>query len=250
MNDGWPNIHPIGNNRLPRCVAKRGGSVGLGGIVAQLFHPYADTALRIILFGLAASPALLIGAGFAITRSPYVTGQEAVHTQPVPFSHEHHVGFDRLDCRYCHFGVETSRWAGIPPTEVCMTCHSQLFAQASVLAPVRDSLALKKPIVWARVHALPDYVYFDHSIHVAKGVGCTTCHGQVDQMPLMKQAQSMTMGWCLDCHRNPGPNLRKPEEVFTTSWTPPPNQNEEGRKLMERYHIDTAHLTDCSVCHR
>jgi hypothetical protein len=131
-----------------------------------------------------------------------------------------------------------------------MTCHSQLFAQASVLAPVRESLALKKPIVWARVHALPDYVYFDHSVHVAKGVGCTTCHGQVDQMPLMKQAQSMTMGWCLDCHRNPGPNLRKPEEVFATSWTPPPNQNEEGRKLMARYHIDTAHLTDCSVCHR
>ena len=177
----------------------------LGGIVAQLFHPYADTAVRIVLFALAASPALLIGAGFAITRSPYVTGQEVVHTQPVPFSHEHHVGFDGLDCRYCHFGVETSRWAGIPPTEVCMTCHSQLFAQASVLAPVRESLALKKPIAWNWVHALPDYVYFDHSIHVAKGVGCTTCHGQVDQMPLMKEAQSMTMGWCLDCHRNPGP---------------------------------------------
>ena len=228
----------------------RGGKVGLGGIVAQLFHPYADTAVRIVLFGLAASPALLIGAGFAITRSPYVTGQDIVHTQPVPFSHEHHVGFDGLDCRYCHFGVETSRWAGIPPTEVCMTCHSQLFAQASVLAPVRESLALKKPIVWARVHALPDYVYFDHSVHVAKGVGCTTCHGQVDQMPLMKQAQSMTMGWCLDCHRNPGPRLRKPDEVFATAWTPPPNQNEEGRKLMARYHIDTAHLTDCSVCHR
>jgi hypothetical protein len=164
VNDGWPNIHPIGNNRLPRCVAKRGGSVGLRGIVAQLFHPHADTAVRIILFGLAASPALLIGAGFAITRSSYVTGQDIVHTQPVPFSHEHHTGFDGLDCRYCHFGVETSRWAGIPPTEVCMICHSQLFARASVLAPVRESLALKKPIAWNRVHALPDYVYFDHSL--------------------------------------------------------------------------------------
>jgi hypothetical protein len=118
------------------------------------------------------------------------------------------------------------------------------------LGPVRASFASSKPIAWNRVHALPDYVYFDHSIHVAKGVGCTTCHGRVDQMPLMQQARSMTMGWRLDCHRNPAPNLRKPEEVFATAWTPPRGQDEEGRKLMARYHIDVAHLTDCSVCHR
>ena len=218
--------------------------------MAQLFHPYADTAVRILLFGLAASPALLIGAGFAITRSPYVTGQEIVPTQPVPFSHEHHVGFDGLDCRYCHFGVDTLRLAGIPPTEVCMTCHSQLFAQASVLAPVRESLAVGKPIAWTGSMRCPTTCISTTRSMWRKGAGCTTCHGQVDEMPLMKQAQSMTMGWCLDCHRNPGPHLRKPEKVFATAWTTPLDQNEEGRKLMARYHIDTAHLTDCSVCHR
>src|SRR5947209_5986433 len=162
--------------------------------MAQLFPPYADTAVRAALIVLAASPAILIGAGYAITRSPYITGQDFVHLQPVPFSHEHHVGFDGLDCRYCHFGAERSRWAGIPPAEVCMTCHSQLFSQAPPLEPVRDSFAAGKPIAWRRVRALPDYVYFDHSIHLAKGVGCTTCHGQVDQMPLTLQAQPMTMG--------------------------------------------------------
>ena len=226
------------------------GAREVGGIVAQLFHPYADTAVRVALLTLAVSPALLIAGGFAISRSPYVTGQDLVSAQPVPFSHEHHVGFDGLDCRYCHFGVETSRWAGIPPTEVCMTCHSQLFDQASVLAPVRESLTKNKPIAWVRVHALPDYVYFDHAIHVAKGVGCTTCHGEVERMPLTKQATPMTMGWCIDCHRNPAPHLREPDQVFATSWSPPPDQKEKGLKLMRHYEIDTTHLIDCSVCHR
>ena len=122
--------------------------------------------------------------------------------------------------------------------------------QAAVLAPARESLVSGKPIPWRRVKALPDYVYFDHSIHLAKGIGCTTCHGQVDQMPLTLQAEPMTMGWCIDCHRNPAPYLRKPEDVFADSWSPPPDQNLEGRKLMTRYEIDTTHLTDCSVCHR
>jgi hypothetical protein len=218
--------------------------------MAQLFQPYADTAARGALIALAVSPAILIGAGYAIPRSPFITGQSLVHLQPIPFSHEHHVGFDGLDCRYCHFGAETSRWAGIPPTEVCMTCHSQIFAQAPVLAAARESLASGSPIPWRRVKSLPDYVYFDHSIHLAKGVGCTTCHGQVDQMPLTLQAQPMTMGWCLDCHRDPAPHLRKPDEVFADSWSPPIDQGVEGRKLMAQYEIDTAHLTDCSVCHR
>ena len=218
--------------------------------MAQLFQPYADTAVRVALAALAVSPALLIVAGFALTRSPYVTGENRVHTQPIPFSHEHHVGFDGIDCRYCHVGVETSRWAGVPPTEICMTCHSQLFSDARMLAPLRESFANNVPIAWNRVHALPDYVYFDHAIHIAKGVGCTTCHGRVDEMPLMKQAQPMTMGWCLDCHRNPAPHLRKRNDVFATDWSPPPDQDEEGRKLMASYHIDISHLTDCSVCHR
>jgi len=218
--------------------------------MAQLFQPYADMGVRAVLVAIAVSPAVLIAASFAVPRSPFVTGQSLVHLQPIPFSHEHHVGFDGLDCRYCHFGAETSRWAGIPPTEVCMTCHSQIFTEAAVLAPARDSLASGEPIPWRRVKALPDYVYFDHSIHLAKGVGCTTCHGQVDQMPLTLQAQPMTMGWCIDCHRNPAPHLRRREEVFADSWSPPADQSEEGRKLMAQYEIDTTHLTDCSVCHR
>ncbi len=218
--------------------------------MSQIFQPYADAAVRAGLFALAAAPAILIGAGFAITRSPFITGQSLFHSQPIPFSHEHHVGFDGLDCRYCHFGAETSRWAGIPPTEVCMTCHSQIFTEAGVLALARESLVTDRPIAWQRVHALPDYVYFAHAIHIAKGVGCTTCHGQVNEMPLTSQAEPMTMGWCLDCHRNPAPYLRKPEDVFSTSWSPSPDQNEEGRKLMAHYQIDTTHLMDCSVCHR
>jgi hypothetical protein len=218
--------------------------------VAQLFHPYADTALRVALLGLAVAPVFVVAAGYALTQSPYVTGQNLVSPQPIPFSHEHHVGFDGLDCRYCHFGVENSRWAGVPPTEVCMTCHSQLFAHAEVLKPVRESLTANRPIAWTRVHALPDYVYFDHSIHVAKGVGCTTCHGEVERMPLTKQATPMTMGWCLDCHRNPAPYLREPDQIFVTAWTPPPDQKQEGLKLMRHYEIDTTHLMDCSVCHR
>jgi hypothetical protein len=131
-----------------------------------------------------------------------------------------------------------------------MTCHSQLYTQAPLLAPVRESLASGRPVAWRRVHQLPDYVYFDHSIHIAKGVGCTTCHGPVDRMPLMRQATPMTMAWCLDCHRAPARYLRKPDDVFSLSWTPGPDQADEGRKLLHQYLIDTVHLTDCSICHR
>jgi hypothetical protein len=119
-----------------------------------------------------------------------------------------------------------------------------------MLAPVRKSLAENKPIHWNKVHRLPDYVYFDHSIHVAKGIGCTTCHGPVDRMPLMRQAAPLTMGWCLDCHRDPTPYLRPPSEIFSTQWTPPKDQRAEGRRLLAEYHIKTEHLTDCSRCHR
>ena len=140
----------------------------------------------------------------------------------MPFSHQHHVGGLGLDCRYCHAGVETSPVAGLPPTHTCMTCHSQLYTQTAMLAPVRESLANNKPIHWNKVNRLPDYVYFDHSIHIAKGVGCTTCHGDVTSMPLMRQAAPLTMGWCLDCHRDPAPNLRPVADVFDPNWKAPP----------------------------
>ncbi|MGO4572640.1 cytochrome c3 family protein [Microvirga sp. 2TAF3] len=216
----------------------------------QIFHPRADTIARVVFVSLGAVPTLLLFLGYMIMRSPYITGQDLVREQPVPFSHEHHVGGLGIDCRYCHTSVEQARFAGIPPTGTCMTCHSQIWTNAGMLAPVRASLADDRPLRWRRVHNLPDYVYFDHAIHVAKGVGCSTCHGRVDQMPLMRQAVPLTMGWCLDCHRDPAPNLRPREEVFDMAWAPPKNLDEQGKRLMGEYHIRTQHLTDCSTCHR
>ena len=218
--------------------------------MAQIFRPRADAIARAALVGLAVAPVLLVGLGYAIMRSPYVTEQNVTREQPVPFSHEHHVGQLGIECRYCHTSVEKARFAGIPPTETCMTCHSQIWTNAGMLAPVRASLAENRPLRWRRVHNLPDYVYFDHSVHVTNGVGCSTCHGRVDQMPLMRQAAPLTMGWCLDCHRNPDPALRPREAVFDMAWTPPKDQAEAGRRLRAAYHIDTKNLTDCSICHR
>jgi hypothetical protein len=216
----------------------------------QIFSPSANTLLRLVLLGVIAVPLIVIGFGMAYERSGYATGVGFTVDQTVPFSHKHHIGDEGLDCRYCHSGVETSAVAGVPATEVCMTCHSQLWTNAAMLAPVRDSLAAGTPLRWTRVNDLPDYVYFDHSIHVAKGVGCTTCHGEVETMPLMRKATTMTMGWCLDCHRAPERYLRPPEAVFATNWTPPANQPTQGMLLLHRYAIEREHLTDCSVCHR
>lgn len=216
----------------------------------QLFRPYADSVARIVLIAIVVVPFLAIGVAYLIMRSEYITDQTITLNQPVPFSHVHHVGDLGLDCRYCHTGVETSPVAGVPPTHVCMTCHSQLYTQTAMLAPVRESIAEDRPIRWNKVNELPDYVYFDHSIHVAKGVGCSTCHGAVDQMPLMRQAAPLTMGWCLNCHRDPTPYLRPQSAVFDPDWKPPADQAEQGRKLLVKYLIDNHHLTDCSVCHR
>jgi Cytochrome c7 and related cytochrome c len=216
----------------------------------QIFRPYADSVARSVLIAIVVVPLLLIGLGYWVTASEYVTDRSITVDQPVPFSHAHHVGGLGLDCRYCHSGVETSPVAGIPPTHTCMTCHSELYTQTAMLAPVRESLAENRPLHWNKVNKLPDYVYFDHSIHIAKGVGCTTCHGAVDQMPLMRQAAPLTMGWCLDCHRDPTPYLRPAAEVFDPDWTPPPDQSAQGRVLLAHNQIDLSHLTDCSVCHR
>jgi hypothetical protein len=160
------------------------------------------------------------------------------------------VGDLGIDCRMCHSGVETAAFAGLPPTHTCMTCHSQVWTNAAMLAPVRDSLASGKPLHWQRVNRLPDYVYFDHSIHVAKGVGCSTCHGAVQTMALMRQEQPLTMGWCLQCHRHPEQFIRPEAEIFNMSWTPPKDQQTQGAELIRRYLIHTDHLTDCSTCHR
>ena len=159
----------------------------------QIFRPYADTVLRVALLAILVVPVAAIAAAYAVMWSPYVTGQNVVIEQPVPFSHQHHVGALGLDCRYCHTAVERSPVASVPPTHTCMTCHSQLYTNAQMLAPVRKSLASGIPIRWNRVHRLPDYVYFDHSVHLANGVGCTTCHGQIDDMPLTRQTAPLTM---------------------------------------------------------
>jgi Cytochrome c7 and related cytochrome c len=218
--------------------------------VPQIFRPYADTLARIVLVGILVSPFVAIGVAYLVMRSSYITDQSVAIEQPVPFSHEHHVNGLGLDCRYCHSAAEKSAIAGVPPTHTCMTCHSELYTQAEMLAPVRKSLADRAPIRWNKVHRLPDYVYFDHSIHIAKGVGCTTCHGDVQHMPLMRQAAPLTMGWCLECHRDPAPHLRPASAVFDPDWTPPKDQPEAGRKLLTQYLIDPTHLTDCTVCHR
>lgn len=197
---------------------------------------------------------LLLAGGFAalmaLPFTPHITHQGIVVEQPVQFSHEHHIGGLGLDCRYCHTSVEQSRFAGLPPTHTCMTCHSQIWTNAEILAPVRRSLADGEPIHWQRVHVLPDYVYFDHSVHVTNGIGCSTCHGHVEQMPQVRQVAPLTMGWCLDCHRDPTPNLRPKSAIYDMDWVPPPDQAERGRALIQHYLIQTEHLTDCSRCHR
>jgi len=167
----------------------------------------------------------------------------------VPFSHALHVSL-KIDCQYCHSSVTTSASAGIPPTQTCMTCHSQVRIDSPVLAPVRDSYATGKPIQWNRVHDLGDFVYFNHSIHVAKGVGCSTCHGQVSQMNQITQVAPLTMGWCIDCHRAPEQYLRPQAEIFNTDWVPPADQLAQGQQLVQANHIEVSKLTNCTICHR
>jgi hypothetical protein len=214
-----------------------------------VFGPKANLVTKLVLYGGGAGLLTLAGAGWIFPSINYYTRVDFVQPQPVPFSHEHHVGGLGLDCRYCHTSVEVSANAGLPPTHTCMTCHSQLWTNADMLAPVRQSLARDEPIRWNRVYDLPDYVFFNHSIHVAKGVGCTTCHGQIDRMPLTLKASSLSMSWCLDCHRDPAPNLRPRGEVFSTNWKPTP-ETPTGEQLLAAYDIHPATLTDCSVCHR
>lgn len=218
--------------------------------MAQIFRLANNAFARASLLGV---PLLTIGAlalsGF-LYRSSYSTREFIPRRQPVPFSHKHHVGELGIDCRYCHGGVEVSAFAGLPPTETCMSCHSQIWADSALLEPVRASYRQDHSLVWTRVNQLPDYVYFNHAIHINKGVGCTTCHGPIDQMPLTWRAEPLTMKWCLSCHRDPERYLRPREQVFSLDWQPPLNQQVLGPDLVQRYHIDKQRLTDCYVCHR
>jgi len=212
----------------------------------QIFHPRINGLTRILLAGGGLALVAFAVVAYFLNRSPYSTGQGATPEQPVPFSHEHHVGGLGIDCRYCHTGVEKSPFAGLPDTHTCMSCHSQLWTNAQMLAPVRDSLERDIPLRWIRVHRLPDFVYFDHRAHVTRGIGCESCHGRVDRMPLMRQAVAMTMLWCLDCHRNPAPNLRAAGQITAMGIAPA----SDASLLLHQYQIHTGRMTECITCHR
>jgi hypothetical protein len=221
--------------------------------MAQLFRKSSNSLARGIVVGGFLSVFGFLGVVYAIYRSPYTTGADTPLRQIVPFSHEHHVSGLGIDCRYCHSTVETSAFAGIPPTHTCMTCHSQLYTDAPLLAPVRNSLASGQSLPWQRVHQLPDFVFFNHSVHVQKGIGCSTCHGRVDQMPLTWKAHSLYMRWCTDCHEAPEQYLRPRDQVFNMAWTPPGDQPAQGIRLAKEYQLSRQRLEqlrDCSMCHR
>jgi hypothetical protein len=222
------------------------------------------TGSKATIFGGVFILAGIAWAGNLWTRSSYVNQDNIVRDQPVPFSHDHHVSGLGIDCRYCHTTVETSAFAGIPSTEICMGCHSQIWKDSALLEPVRESYRTKRPLEWTRVHDVPDFVYFDHSIHVAKGVGCESCHGRVDRMPLMRKVHALHMEWCLECHRHPERQVRKRSDVFkfglaaSTSHTAikgtdeptPADESRGGLSLVRKHGINTSQLTDCVICHR
>lgn len=216
----------------------------------QVFPPAMNAVARSsIIAAVFLAGAVTIAFG-ALYRSSFVTQVNNPRPQTVPFSHRQHVAGLGIDCRYCHTSVEDAAFAGIPPTETCMTCHSQVWTDAPILEPVRRSWDTGKPLEWVRVHDLPEFVYFDHSIHVAKGVGCVTCHGRVDQMPLTWKANTLHMSWCLECHRAPEKFIRPRDQVFSMEWQPDEPQETLGARLLEEYDIRVGQLTNCSVCHR
>ncbi len=230
----------------------------------QIFHRSSNAIARASILAVALIAGLALYVILELDRSPYVTYEKVARPQPVPFSHQHHVAGLGIDCRYCHTSVENSNFAGIPPTKTCMNCHSQIWTNAALLEPVRDSFRTGHSLVWTRVNDLPDYVYFNHSIHINKGVGCNTCHGPVDRMPLMYNNASLRMEWCLDCHRAPDKYLRPRDQVFNMRYQQPSNdqplsldgqeftdQRTLGKYLIQKHNLRTvADITSCSTCHR
>jgi len=230
----------------------------------QIFHRSTNAIARASIFGAVFVVAALSWFFLQLQRSPYITDAGIHKSQPVPFSHQHHVTGLGIDCRYCHTSVDKSAFAGIPPTKTCMNCHSQIWTNAAMLAPVRASYRTGESLEWTRVNQLPDFVYFNHSIHVTKGVGCNTCHGQVDQMPLMYQENSLQMEWCLGCHRAPEKVLRPRDQVYNMRYQQPStdhpvvfegttftDQETLGRVLARKYQLRTERdITSCSTCHR
>jgi hypothetical protein len=215
--------------------------------MTQIFSPAGDIWMRLFLIGIASLSVGSIAGAIGYARSDYYVSTNRVPPQPVPFSHKHHVSGLGIDCRFCHSGAETGARAELPPTETCMTCHSQIWTNAELLAPVRESFAKNKPLVWQRVARVPDFVFFRHDIHIAKGVGCVSCHGHVEEMPLTYRAKPLTMQFCLDCHRNPAPNLRPHDKITDMKWKPAPG---ETAALAAHAKIDPADIVHCYTCHR
>ena len=218
--------------------------------MAQIFHHAANTVVKVTILG-----AALLIAGIGITawevNNSYNVYKGVPQDQPVPFSHKHHVTDDGIDCRYCHTTVETSSFAGIPPTHTCMSCHSKIWVNSPMLAPVRESYATDQSIAWVRVNQVPDFVYFDHSIHIAKGIGCTTCHGPIGDMPITYRAHTLYMRWCINCHKHPWHYVRPKQYVFSVTYKPPPDQDAMGRRLVKQYGIKPPLvITSCYTCHR
>jgi hypothetical protein len=232
--------------------------------MGQIFHRSTNSLARLSIIGTVVVVGGLLWFFAEMQRSPYYMGQGVAPAQPVPFSHQHHVGGLGIDCRYCHTSVEVSGFAGIPPTKTCMNCHAQIWTNAALLEPVRESFRSGRSLEWTRVYDLPDYVYFDHSIHINKGVGCASCHGRMDTMPLTWPNQALTMEWCLSCHREPEKNLRPREQVFNMRYEQPSSRNPVefdgktytdqialGNVIKDKYHLRSVHdLTSCSTCHR
>jgi len=216
--------------------------------MASVFPPWSDTALRIAVFATVVSGAAAILGLMVYVRTPWRRSQFEPVDQPVQFDHRHHAQDDGIDCLYCHKGATQSAFAGVPSTELCMGCHSQIWNQSPKLAPVRQSYFSGEPIRWRRVHNVPDFAYFNHAIHVNKGVGCASCHGRVDQMGQVYQVASLTMGWCLDCHRHPEEHLRPLDQITNMAWSAGEDQPRIGRYLAQKLGVRS--LTNCTACHR
>jgi hypothetical protein len=216
--------------------------------MAQIFDRSSNALARasLVLTGL-----IVIALGVTLDqlqRSPWVTRQGQRPEQPVPFSHKHHVTGLGLQCQYCHVSVEKSSYAGIPPTKTCMNCHAQIWTNAALLQPVRDSWATGQSLPWIKVHDLPDYVYFSHEIHVNKGLGCASCHGRVDQMPLMYAQNTLQMEWCLNCHRNPAKNLRPTSQIYNMAWEEPAPERPVWCAVSgEKIGVPTAQSANCTT---
>ena len=215
--------------------------------MSQIFRPSTNTLARVSIYGAVFFAAILAWVLVVLNRSSLATRQGIVLEQPVPFSHDHHVAGLGISCLYCHSSVEESAFAGMPASATCINCHKLIWNDSPMLEPVRASFRSGQPIAWTRVNDLPDFVYFDHSIHIAKGIGCASCHGRVDQMPLLHQAESLQMEWCLECHRDPEKHIRPRAEIFNLAWEAD-DQATLGARLVDEYHVQSK--MSCSICHR